>query len=69
MKYFCKSDNILELLAQRIWRECGVYISGDVDTPTGHRCKPTKSTLADPASRKDVGLGDLQRCLPTSEIL
>lgn len=67
MKYFCKDDNIQEPFAQGSWRECGVHISGDLDTPTGHRRKP--STLADPASRKDVGLGDLQRCLPTSEIL
>lgn len=51
--------NILEQLAQRSWRDCGVYISGDVDIPAGNSRKP--STLADLASRKGVGLGDLQR--------
>lgn len=40
--------------------------SGDVQNPASHG--PEQPAPADPALSRDLGLGNLQRCLPTSAV-
>lgn len=55
------------MLAQVAQSSCGVSIAGDRQNLSGHG--PGHPALAAPALSKVVGIGGLQRCLPTSIIL
>ena len=60
---FCDKSTVT--LEQVAWKGCGVSILGDIQNPAGHG----QPALAKPALSRGVGLGDLQRSLPTSAVL
>lgn len=53
--------------AQIAQRSCGVSIPGDIQNLSGHG--PGQPALGAPALSKVLGIGDVQRCFPTSTIL
>jgi len=61
--YF-EGDGALDQAAQK---GCGVYFSGDIQTPPGRG--PVQSALGEPALAGGVGLDDLQRSLLTPTML